>query len=415
MYKVTLSTYATPIRGPGFVGKEGNLSAAVSVVRAIYHALNARTRDFEVVVEGLSSGGLEDVLFSVKGDVIDRSGANGLPPIFDFEYRANLTPKVDLPTLAYILDEEVEDGVTRQLFNMGEDAVLSAPNLRIGAVPSKNSWMIRLHSNSVKYDIRIATDPQFFDRLVSVDVEVDPEEIDEEDRRAILEVATVLADRDFREDGRYQKYLAVKGRKPLTRFEVYELTGLDIEGSDLSMGLHGILANEHYSHEDFLALVEDNFVELVPRYLVLKDKLRGRVTRRERELSLSLARHRFQVGQLAEDAPDADKVLEVGPVTYDDILTETEVYLASLQGVVRHEVGNSHVHRQIRTQLLQHESAMRDAVHTARQFQEIIGKIERAGLVSSQGFESVRFFAHVAHSGINELAIEALTLLEADN
>jgi len=416
MYKATLTHYAVPIQGDGFVENPGNLTPAISAVRAIYNALNSRAVDYDILIEGVSSNNLDDLLFSVNASTVLSGSQTGSGEIekspYKFEAEYSLAPKVDLPSLYFVLDSLVENQVTQDRFHAGNPELVDA-NLQIGKSENDGTWILRIFSKAVKYEIQITDSPDYFARSVTVDIEVDQLEMDDEDRRAILEVATVLADGDFRKDGRYDTYCRAKGNKPLSRFEVFELSGLDRTGSDVGVGLHSILENDHYSAAEFLALSEDNLEAVVPKYLVLADKLRLGNTKLRSQLALDLSRHRFQVAQLDLENPKLGSVLDVKPELVEGIEEAVGSYLVGHAAQVHPAGQKSDTHRTIRSQLAEYESRMRSHLDDVQASTNFLERMEGAGIVRSQGFDKLRFFSRASRSGINELALEIVPFLES--
>lgn len=416
MYRAVLTSYVVPLQGEGFIGKPGNLRAVISAVNTIYHALNAKAIDYDVLIEGVNPANLDDLLFSVDAETVlaGSSTTSGEVEITPYKLASeyNLAPKVDLPSLSFVLDSLVDDQVTEDQFHTGKSELVNA-NLRIGKSPVDGSWVIRIYSKAVKYEIQINNSPEYFDRAVTVDIEVDEFEVDDEDRRAILEVATVLADQEFRDDGRYDLYCNAKRGKPVTKFELFELSGLDSTGSDLEIGLHRVLRDDHYSAEDFLALSEDNLRDVVPRYLVMADKLRRESSTLRSQLALDISRYQFQRAQMQSDQPRLDAVLDVTPFPIEGIEKAVGEHLGELRDLKDLGEIKTDAHRVIRDQLVEYDSRMRSNLNRVEKCSELLLKMERAGIVRSQGFDQLRFYSRAARSGINELAIEALVLLNS--
>ena len=409
MYNLRLVHYEVPRLGEKSIERVGNFYGVCSAVRAIYHALNARAPQFDVVVEGLNPKNLRSVPLRVSGDSVDLNSGEVSRRPFAYERKENLGKKIDLPTLFYVLDTLLEDNVTTQLQKEGTP-LLDNLHLDIDGTGKLDQWLLRMYSKAAMYELHIATKSPFFGRSVTMNVEIDETTADAEDLRAIVEVGTVLSDHQFRTDGRYEKYVKYKKGKDHARFEVFSLGEAD---TPLSSSMKSILEDE-LKAELPEKLTQENFSVCMPKYLVLADRLHQEVKEVQTSLTTALARHQSYVQMLSEESPQLEKILDIKTEHDPEIERKSREQIVRMDKEKYHLIKSENMsHQRIGEQLLLGRALMERRLQILSSYHGSMKKLEESGIIAAEVFDQTEFFERIANYQTVEIAAQARALLRA--
>ena len=412
MYNLTLVNYAVPFWGNNSIEKPGNFAAASSAIRAIYHALNRRSLDFEVLVEGVNGKNLEAVNFSVRGELIEQDSAAPKRTSYQFSTTQNLGEKIDVPSLFYIVDRLVEDKVSAEIKSKGAPDFADA-NFGIENTLQLQTWILRMFSHATMYELRITSNPDYFDRTVVLNMDIDDAVADEEDRRAMLEVATGLADADFRKDGRYELYTKAHRGKPFSEFEIFHMDntiGNDKLKSVLGKSLDATLGNDYETKERLPEkLTRENFAKFMPKYLVIADRIRYEVKELQTELGKSLVKQQMYEGMLKEANPKFEDILNVKAEFDPSIEEKIKQHLQQERPII--DTTNENQVR-IGEQLVITQGFMQKKMQILDSYHAAIKRLEDAGVTAADVFDQREFFNKIANSNATTVATDAISLLE---
>jgi len=407
MYTLTLVHYEVPRLGEKSIERVGNFFGVCSAVRAIYYALNARSPQFDVVIEGLNAKNLRSVPLRVSGDSVEVSGGEISRTPFVYERKENLGKNVDVPALFYFLDTLLEDNVTAQLQKEGMPLVDNL-HLDIDGTGNLDRWLLRMYSKAAMYELHIATKPQFFGRSVTLNVEIDENAADAEDIRAIVEVGTVLSDHQFRADGRYEKYRKYKKGKDHALFEVFRLGETE---TSLCSSMKKLLEDEQKA-ELPEKLTRENFAADMSKYLVLADRLHEEVKEIQTSLTTALARHQGYVQMLSEESPQLEKILDIKTEHHPQIEEKVREQLGRMDREKYHNIkSENQSHLRIGEQLLLGRALMEKRLQILSSYHASLKKLEESGIIAAEVFDQTEFFGRIAKYQTVEIAAQARALL----
>lgn len=410
MYDLRLVYYEVPRLGEKSIERVGNFFGVCSAVRSIYYALNARSPDFDVVVEGLNAKNLRSVPLRVSGDSVDMSNGEVSRKPFVYERKENLGKKIDLPALFHVLDTLLEDNVTAELQKEGTPLIDNL-HLDIDGTGYLDHWLLRMYSKAAMYELQIATKPQYFGRSVTLNVEIDEQVADAEDVRAIVEVGTVLSDYQFRADGRYGKYRKYKKGKDHALFEVFRLGETD---SQLCSSMKKLLEDEQ-KVELPEKLTRENFAVCMPKYLVLTDRLHEEVKEVQTSLTLALARHQGYVQMLSEESPQLEKILDIKTGHDPNIEERVREQLSCMDREKYNQIKSENpTHLRIGEQLLLGRALMEKRLQILSSYNASIKKLEESGIIAAEVFDQTEFFERIAKYRAVEIVAKARALLRTE-
>ncbi len=405
-YRLELAHYALPVQGSVGFEKQGNFLPATSVVRSVFYALNQKAPNYEVFIEGIGTK-VKAVDLAVKGMLAE-------PPAGEYRYstRVNFGERLDLPSFFYAVDELLEDKIAREMESKGNRLV--SDNVHLGPTEQFGWWKFRIFSGAVAYEVELNGNSSYMDRTVTLRMRI-TDEADRDDLRAALEVARVLADEQFRQNG-YAEYKAAHRNKPFSQFQVF---GMDqeIEGEleqYLADRMQRVVGDEFTETEKFPeSLTPENFARFLPRYLVVAERMRYQIREIQAELSHSLAVHQKYKELLGEQKPNLDVILEVkaphDPQIADKIRTEIGVMDSEQYHILP---APTDTQRTIMEQLVIGRGMMGKKISLLESYEGMIRRLEESGIVAAAVFDHVDFFRKLSHTNVSAMAARMVQLLE---
>lgn len=409
-----MANYNLPVKVGTEYYKTGNFPAIACAVRAIFYGLNDQSRNYSVSVEGLSESNLDSVTFALSGQ---RRTANTAED-YSLKVERNFGSVIDLPVFMYTIDQLLDNKVRSDIAKTERltETDFDITGVKGAGTADYETWDIKISSDNVTYKLKVTSNPRFLQPSVYLNIAIS-ERASQAEVMAAMETLKILADEDYRGSEEYGTFVQSHGKKP---FHVYQVLDMDrlIAGdqpikSKLMRQFDSALGDEFKEEPaDIGTVTVENYVQTLPRYLAIADRIRVESKRTIVQLDQLLRRFEFYEKALEESKPDTAPVLEIQGRYSKDTIQDVKKLVSGFSAEKYNQYASDHVKADIIKTLLAYIPMMENLLLTVDSiYTPLTERFDNLGVMMADKFDPVAFFESMAQNNTVELAEKALDSL----